>query len=80
MGQVRLCILANRRRQPERGFSVTFLIVPVAKLRVFPIRYTYQPSATPATNSIITTFPITRVVGGTGRENPYFVSIIGGLF
>ena len=30
----------NRRRQPERGFSVTFLIVPVAKLRVFPIRYT----------------------------------------
>ena len=35
-GRVRLCILENRRRQPERGFSVTFLIVPIAKLRVFP--------------------------------------------
>ena len=39
-GRVHLCILENRLRQPERGFSVTFLIVPVAKLRVFPIRYT----------------------------------------
>ena len=39
-GQVRLCILENRRRQLERGLSVIFLIVPVAKLKVFPIRYT----------------------------------------
>ena len=34
-GWVRLCILENRRRQPERGLSVIFLIVPVAKLKVF---------------------------------------------
>ena len=39
-GQVRLCILENRRRQPESGLSVIFLIVPVAKLKVFLIRYT----------------------------------------
>ena len=40
MGRVCLCILENRWRQPERGLSVIFLIVPVAKLEVFPIRYT----------------------------------------
>ena len=39
-GQVRLCILENRRRQPEKGLSVIFLIVPVARLKVFLIRYT----------------------------------------
>ena len=39
-GRVRLCILENRRRQPESGLSVIFLIVPVAKLKVFLIRYT----------------------------------------
>ena len=40
MGQVRFRILENRRRQPERGLSVTLFRVPVAKLKVFPIRYT----------------------------------------
>ena len=39
-GWVHLCILENRWRQPESGLSVIFLIVPVAKLKVFLIRYT----------------------------------------
>ena len=29
-----------------------------------------HPSATPAISSIITTIPIPRVTGGTGKENP----------
>ena len=39
-GWAHLNTLENRRRQPERGFSVTSFTVPVTNLKVFPIRYT----------------------------------------
>ena len=70
LGQMRLIALENRRRQPERGFLATCFTVPVTNLKVFPIRYTQQPSAIPATSSIIMTAFIMKVVGGTGQENP----------